>query len=90
MDIPDDARGGETLGNPNCRVVVSLMRAVEDVRGKRTPVCIKRIVLHEHGSNKDVYCVMTYNKGELRLVSWNNADEKYGRNEWSLKETSGS
>ena len=30
---------------------------------------------------------MIYNENEknLRLVSWNNAEENYGNNEWSLR-----
>ena len=65
----------ETLGNENCRVVVSLKRAVEEqhVSGKKVkvPICLKRIVLHNPSTQS--YCVMIWDGKELKLVSWNNA-----------------
>ena len=77
----------DTLGNENCRVVVSLKRAVEKQRyyGKtqKIPICLKRIVLHN--PQKRSYCVMVYDGRQLKLVSWNNADDAYGDEEWSLK-----
>ena len=86
MDIPDDARGGETLGNPNFRVVVSLERIAikSGSRGKqkKSSICLKRIVLHN--PQKKNYCVMVYDGQELKLVSWHNANEDYGNAEWSL------
>ena len=77
----------ETLGNENCRVVVSLKRAV-DTTGKRgewqkTPICLKRIVLHNPSTQS--YCVMVWDGQALKLVSWNNAGDDYGNDEWSLK-----
>ena len=73
----------ETLGNENCRVVVSLKRAVETQRGKKVPICLKRIVLHNPSAQS--YCVMVWDGHTLKLVSWNNADDNYGNDEWSLK-----
>ena len=73
----------ETLGNENCRVVVSLKRAMENKRGKKKPICLKRIVLHNPSTHS--YCVMVWNGKELKLVSWNNAGDDYGNDEWSLK-----
>ncbi len=73
----------ETLGNENCRVVVSLKRAVETQRGKKVPICLKRIVLHNPSAQS--YCVMVWNGHTLKLVSWNNAGDNYGNDEWSLK-----
>ena len=77
----------ETLGNENCRVVVSLKRA-EVKTGNRsdlqkTPICLKRIVLHNPSTQS--YCVMVWDGKELKLVSWNNAGDDYGNDEWSLK-----
>ena len=84
MDIPDDARGGETLGNPNCRVVVSLEKVVEKKHGNRETITLKRIILHN--PETQIYCVMVYSKTkqELNLVSWHNAPEEYGREKWAL------
>ena len=77
----------DTLGNENCRVVVSLKRAVERRESygktKKVPICLKRIVLHN--PQKQSYCVMVYDGKQLKLVSWNNADDAYGDDEWSLK-----
>ena len=77
----------ETLGNENCRVVVSLKRAVEEqhVSGKKVkvPICLKRIVLHNPSTQS--YCVMIWDGKELKLVSWNNAGDDYGNDEWTLK-----
>ena len=75
------------LGNENCRVVVSLKRAVtrkgEHGNMQKLPICLKRIVLHN--PQKQSYCVMVYDGTQLKLVSWNNADDAYGDDEWSLK-----
>ncbi|MBO7329272.1 MAG: hypothetical protein J6W00_10940 [Lentisphaeria bacterium] len=77
----------DTLGNENCRVVVSLKRAVtrkgEHGNMQKLPICLKRIVLHN--PQKQSYCVMVYDGKQLKLVSWNNADDAYGDDEWSLK-----
>ena len=73
----------ETLGDPNCRVVVSLKRAVARARAKKTTICLKRIVLHNPAAK--TYCVMIYDGRELKLVSWNNAGEDYGLDEWTLE-----
>ena len=77
----------ETLGNPNCRVVVSLKRAMADVHvaGKKVkkPICLKRIVLHN--PETQTYCVMVWDGKQLKLVSWNNAGDDYGNTEWVLK-----
>lgn len=77
----------ETLGNPNCRIVVSLKRAVTKthVAGKKnkTPICLKRVVLHNPDTR--TYCVMVYDGQELKLVSWNNAGDDYGDSEWTLE-----
>lgn len=78
----------ETLGNQNCRVVVSLKHAVEIVhknqKNIKKPICLKRIVLHN--PQTQTYCVLVWdnNKKELRLVSWNNAGDNYGDSEWTL------
>ncbi len=73
----------ETLGNQNCRVVVSLKRAMITQRGKRVPICLKRIVLHN--PETQAYCVLVWDGKELKLVSWNNAGDDYGDSEWTLK-----
>lgn len=73
----------ETLGNQNCRVVVSLKRAVVTQQGKRVPICLKRIVLHNPGAQ--AYCVLVWDGKELKLVSWNNAGDDYGNSEWALR-----
>ena len=64
-------------------VVVSLKRAMETQRGRKVPICLKRIVLHNPQTQS--YCVMVYDGKQLKLVSWNNADDAYGDDEWSLK-----
>ena len=73
----------ETLGNENCRVVVSLKRASETQRGKKVPICLKRIVLHNPSTQS--YCVMVWDGQALKLVSWNNAGDDYGNDEWRLE-----
>ena len=77
----------ETLGNENCRVVVSLKRAVTDQviheKTQKVPVCLKRIVLHNPSTQS--YCVMIWDGKELKLVSWNNAGDDYGNDKWSLR-----
>ena len=73
----------ETLGDPNCRVVVSLKRGMEKKHGSGIPICLKRIVLHN--PQTQTYCVMVYDGKELRLVSWNNAGDDYGNAEWTLE-----
>lgn len=77
----------ETLGNQNCRVVVSLKRAVEMVLKKnqrvKVPICLKRIVLHN--SETQAYCVLVYDGKELKLVSWHNAGDDYGDQAWRLE-----
>lgn len=77
----------ETLGNQNCRVVVSLKRAVTKVPShgsvNRIPICLKRIVLHN--PQTQAYCVLVWDGKELKLVSWNNAGDDYGDSEWTLK-----
>ena len=73
----------ETLGNVNCRGVVSLKRAVESKRGKKEPICLKCIVLYNPSTQS--YCVMVWDGQALKLVSWNNAGDDYGNDEWSLK-----
>ena len=73
----------ETLGNPNCRVVVSMKRAVDKRHGAKQPICLKRIVLHNPTTGG--YCVMVQSGEQLRLVSWHNAGEDYGDSEWRLE-----
>lgn len=73
----------ETLGNPNCRVVVSLKRAKTKQHGYGDAICLKRIVLHNPKTK--TYCVMVWDGNALKLVSWNNADDDYGNSEWALK-----
>ena len=77
----------ETLGNPNCRVVVSLKRGMSTTLRQGTsikiPICLKRIVLHN--PQRKTYCVMVYDGKELKLVSWNNAGDDYGNAEWTLE-----
>ena len=73
----------ETLGNQNCRVVVSLKRAVDKSYGQRKVICLKRIVLHN--PQTQAYCVLVHDGKELKLVSWNNAGDDYGDSEWTLK-----
>ena len=75
----------ETLGNENCRVVVSLKSATEKKRNKTIQLCLTRIVLHNPLTNK--YCVMVLddNTKTLKLVSWHDGPPEYGDEEWSLK-----
>ncbi|MDD3155432.1 MAG: hypothetical protein PHS41_11245 [Victivallaceae bacterium] len=76
----------ETIGNPNCRVVVSLKRAVKTTGTRsnleKVPICLKKIVLHN--PREKTYCVMGWDGKELKLVSWNNAGDDYGDSEWAL------
>ncbi len=62
---------------------VSEQWAVETQRGKKVPICLKRIVLHNPSAQS--YCVMVWDGHTLKLVSWNNAGDNYGNDEWSLK-----
>lgn len=73
----------ETLGDPNCRVVVSLKRAKNKQHGHGDAICLKRIVLHN--PNTKTYCVMVWDGNALKLVSWNNANDDYGNSEWALE-----
>jgi len=77
----------ETLGNQNCRVVVSLKRAMIKVPShggvNKVPICLKRIVLHN--PETQAYCVLVWDGKELKLVSWNNAGDDYGNSEWVLQ-----
>lgn len=77
----------ETLGDQNCRVVVSLKRAVVTERRNqmsvKVPICLKRIVLHN--PQTQAYCVLVWDGKELKLVSWNNAGDDYGDSEWTLQ-----
>ena len=73
----------ETLGNENCRVVVSLKPITKPLHGKKQRECLKRIVLHN--PTTESYCVLVTDNQELRLVSWHTADDAYGNNEWSVK-----
>ncbi|MBO4489985.1 MAG: hypothetical protein J5944_01340 [Lentisphaeria bacterium] len=52
------------------------------MRGKKTDFCLRRIVLHN--PKTQTYCVMVYDGQELKLVSWNNAGDDYGNEEWTL------
>lgn len=76
-----------TLGNQNCRVVVSLKRAMVTEgthrEMRKVPICLKRIVLHN--PQTQAYCVLVWDGKELKLVSWNNAGDDYGDSEWTLK-----
>jgi len=72
----------ETLGDPNCRVVLSLKSGRVTMRGKKTDFCLRRIVLHN--PKTQTYCVMVYDGKELKLVSGNNAGDDYGNEEWTL------
>ena len=47
------------------------------------PLCLKRIVLHNLETK--TYCVMSYDGNGLKLISWNNAGDDYGNNEWRLR-----
>ena len=58
-------------------------RAIESKRGKKEPICLKRIVLHNPTTQS--YCVTVWDGRVLKLVSWNNAGDDYGNDEWSLK-----
>lgn len=77
----------ETLGNPNCRVVLQLEKAtlhsIRHGRVVKTPICLKRLVLHNPETKS--YCVMVYTDGKLKLVSWHNARDAYGTEKWPLK-----
>lgn len=78
----------ETLGDPNCRVVVSLERVTEKRPSHGSSslhnISLKRIVLHN--SKSKTYCVMNYVQGKLKLVSWNKANDDYGEIQWALKQ----
>jgi len=73
-----------TLGDSNCRVVVSLKHGIRRTSGHRQDICLKRIVLHNE--IKGFYCVMVYDEEgkQLKLVSWHDAPSQYGDTEWAL------
>ncbi len=71
-----------TLGDANCRVVVSLKHASQKISGYKQDICLKRIVLHN--ANIGAYCVMVYDGKTLKLVSWHNAPARYGDTEWAM------
>lgn len=77
----------ETLGNENCRVVVSLKRMFFSTGDRRhlqkIPFCLKRIVLHNPSTQS--YCVTVWDGQTLKLVSWNRGGDNYGNNEWRLE-----
>ena len=75
----------DTLGNPNCRVVMSLTKTFFKHKGHRNPITQKRIVINN--PDNDSYCVMLYdeNAQTLNLMSWHDANSNYGNNQWQLK-----
>ena len=77
----------ETLGDQNCRVVMQLekitLSSLRHGKVQKTPVCLKRLVLHNPQTK--TYCVMVYTDGKLKLVSWHNSEEAYGSEKWPLK-----
>lgn len=78
----------ETIGNPNCRCVVSLERIVKSplTHGKAGPsqaAVVTRIVLHNPVLSR--YCVMTMVDDKLFLTSLHAGSDGYGRGQWSMK-----
>lgn len=77
----------ETVGNPNCRCVISFERIEkrEVLYGKRTKVAkvVRRIVLHNPALR--LYCVLTDVDGVLQLISLHGASEAYGARQWAMK-----
>ena len=77
----------ETLGDQNCRVVMQMEKAtlssLRHGKVQKTPICLKRLVLHNPQTK--TYCVMVYTDGKLKLVSWHNARNAYGTEKWPLK-----
>ena len=77
----------ETVGDPNCRVVVSLkpVKIKEISRGKieNKAACLKRLVLHNPKTR--TYCILVEHDNALHLVSWHNAEAEYGNSEWMLE-----
>ena len=69
----------EAVGDPNCRVVVSLSQ----VQKAGEASCVKKIVLHNERTR--TYCVLNEADGELRLVSWPRENDAYGNRVWPLK-----
>ena len=75
----------DTLGNPNCRCVISLRQQSIKKNKKKKNKCMKIITIHNSDNNS--YCVMAYNEnaGTLNLMSWHDARPEYGDNQWVLK-----
>ena len=76
----------ETLGWPECRVVVSLKQSeIPLENNRRKYVCKKRIVLHNQRT--DAYLVMRVadDRKKLQIVSFNWASAEYGTRQWVLE-----
>ena len=68
----------QTLGNPNCRVTVSLEKNKNDE-------FVKKIVFFDPAS--DAYCVTLYDgeNEELKIVSYHRSPAGYGERNWVIK-----
>ena len=67
----------QTLGNPNCRVTVSLVNKEHGFE--------KKIVFFDPAS--EAYCVTLYDgeNEELKIVSYHRSPARYGERNWVIK-----
>ncbi len=75
----------ETIGDPNCRVIVSLKQWQALSHRKEREICIKRLVLHNQKTRS--YCVLRLASDgrSWQVVSFNRAPDSYGVKQWALK-----
>lgn len=68
----------QTLGNPNCRVTVSLGK-------NKNNEFVKKIVFFDPAS--EAYCITLYDgeNEELKIVSYHRAPARYGERNWVIK-----
>ena len=77
----------ETLGWPECRVVMSLkqeeLRTLQ--RGAPVLLCRKKIVLHNPKTRAYLVMRLAEDERSLQIVSFNRAPESYGTQQWALE-----
>ena len=75
----------ETLGWPECRVVVSLKQEEYQKDGAKIQLCRKRLVLHNPKTRAYLVMRLADDERSLQVVSFNRAPDSYGTQQWVLE-----
>ena len=75
----------ETLGWPECRVVVSLKRETYPARHSQEVICRKKIVLHNPKTRAYLVMRLADDERSLQIVSFNRTPDSYGTQQWALE-----